>query len=473
MVAAVDPVERLSGLDAGFLYTESPTVHLHTLKIGIIDPDSAPGGYDFERFVAVLEERLHLLPPFRRRVVPVPLGLHHPLWVEDADFDIRRHVRRVRAPAPGGPREMDSCVAEVASTPLPRDRPLWEICVVEGLADGRVGFITKLHHAAADGMTAARLLANVMTSGPEESLAPAVAPPEPWRGEPTPGRYRLLRDALVDGLRLLLALPGLLLRTLGRLPAVVRARRTATERPPAAFAGPATSFSGELTARRGFASCVLPLDDFRTVKEAFAVTINDVVLACVAGALRAHLKAGGEPLDRPLVASVPLSSDAPDTSRLIGNRTSNLLTALAVHVDDPVERLRSTGRVTASAKAVQDALGAETMERWVEYAPSFVYRLLWGRLVPRVHRPPVNVIVSNVAGPREPLFIAGAELVGLQSVGPLLEDVGLNVTVWSYRGSMQVAVLCCPDTLPDPYVVTDGMAAALAELVDRAGPLEE
>ena len=462
-------MERLTGLDASFLYTESPTVHLHTLKIGVIDPASAPGGYDFERFVEVLEERLHLLPPFRRRIVRVPFGLHHPVWIEDAEFDIRRHVRRVRAPAPGGSRELDACIAEVASTPLPRDRPLWEICVVEGLADGRVGFVTKLHHAAADGVAAARLLANVMTPSAEASVAPAEAAPRPWSGEPVPGSRQLLVDALADLGRLAVALPGLLVRTLGRLPGVLRARRRTPDRPPAAFAGPATSFSGALTARRAFASRALPLDDLRQVKAFFGVTINDVVLACVAGALRTHLLAGGEPVDRPLVASVPLSTDAPGTSRLIGNRTSNLMTALRVDLADPVERLRATGRLSASAKAIQEAFGAETMGQWVDYAPPVVFRLIWRRLVPLMRRPPVNAIVSNVAGPREPLFIAGAELVALQSVGPLLEDVGLNVTVWSYRGSMQVAVLCCPDTLADPYVITDGMNAALAELLAHVG----
>ena len=229
-------MERLSGLDASFLYTESPTVHLHTLKIGVIDPASAPGGYDFERFVDVLEERLHLLPPFRRRVVRVPLGLQHPVWIEDADFDIRRHVRRVRAPAPGSSRELDACIAEVASTPLPRNRPLWEICVVEGLADGRVGFVAKLHHAAADGVAAARLLANVMTPSAESSDAVPDPAPNSWRGEPVPGRRRLLLDAVVDLARLAIALPGLLIRTLRRLPGVLRVRRQTTDHPPGAFA---------------------------------------------------------------------------------------------------------------------------------------------------------------------------------------------------------------------------------------------
>jgi diacylglycerol O-acyltransferase len=162
-----------------------------------------------------------------------------------------------------------------------------------------------------------------------------------------------------------------------------------------------------------------------------------------------------------------VSSDDPDTVRLIGNRTSNLMTSLPIDVADPIERLRAASRVARAAKELQNALGVETMEQWVEYSPPLAYRLIWRAIVPRVRRPPINAIVSNVPGPRDPLFIAGAELVGLQSVGPLLEGVGLNVTVWSYRGSMHVSVLCCPDTLPDAHAVTDAFERELAGLVDR------
>ncbi len=459
-------MQRLSGLDASFLYTESPAVHMHTLKIGVIDPADAPGGYSFEQFVEVLDERLHLLPPFRRRPVDVPFQLHHPVWIEDQAFAIRRHLRRVEAAAPGGQRELDACISEVASTPLPRDRPLWEICVVEGLAGGRVGFVAKLHHAMADGVAASQLLVNVMALSAEDSLAPVED--VPWTPDPVPERGDLIRDALRDIGRLTLRLPMLIVRTLGRLGAMLRTRRKASDLPPTAFQGPATSFNRPLTARRAFASITLPLEDFRRVRAAFDVTINDVVLAAVTGSLRDYLRSRGEPHDRPLVAAVPVSSDEPDVVRLMGNRTSNLMTTLRVDLDDPVERLRVIGRVTSTAKDLQNALGVETMEQWVEYSPPAAYRLIWRSLVPRVKRPPINCIVSNVPGPRDPLYVAGAELVELRSVGPLLQGVGLNVTVWSYRGSMDVGVLCCPDTLPDPHAITDGIARAIAELLDRA-----
>jgi len=456
----------LSGLDASFLYTESPTVHMHTLKIGVIDPSGTPGGYSFERFCEVLEERLALLPPFRRRPVPVPFGLVHPVWIEDPDFDLRRHVRQVTAAAPGGGRELDDCISEVASTPLPRDRPLWEICVVEGLEGARLGFVAKLHHAMADGVAAAQLLTNVMAISAEASLEPVE--PGSWRPEPVPSRGQLLAGALRDIGRLALRFPVLLVRTLGRLGGVLRTRREAEHVPPAAFQGPATSFNGRLTARRRFASTALALEDFRRVKAAFAVTVNDVVLSVVAGSLRRYLLERGEPVDRPLVAAVPVSSDQPDTVRLMGNRTSNLFTALRVDEPDPVERVRATSRVTSTAKDLQNALGVETMEEWVEFSPPAAYRLIWRAVVPRVRRPPINAIVSNVPGPREPLYAAGAELVELLSVGPLLEGVGLNVTVWSYRDSMFVGVLCCPDRLADPHAITDGIEAELGGLLDRA-----
>src|SRR4029453_14628732 len=224
-------------------------------------------------------------------------------------------------------------------------------------------------------VAASQLLVNVMAPTPEASLAPVED--VPWTPDPVPSRGDLVRDALKDIARLALRLPGLIVRTLGRLGAVARTRRQASDVPPAAFQGPATSFNRPLTARRGFASITLPLEDFRRVKSAFGVTINDVVLTAVTGALRDHLDAQGEGHDQPLVAAVPGSSDEPHEVRLMGNRTSNLFTTLRVDLDDPVERLQVTSRVTSTAKELQNALGVETMEEGVEYSPPLAYRVRW------------------------------------------------------------------------------------------------
>jgi diacylglycerol O-acyltransferase len=465
-------MERLTGLDAGFLYMETPTLHMHTIKAAVIDPSTVPGGYTFERFKEVLGERLHLLPPFRRRVVEVPLGLHHPVWIEDPDFDLDRHVRRMSLPAPGGRRGMDAAIGEVASTPLPRDRPLWEIVVLEGLPDGRIGFVAKLHHALADGVAAAELLANVMDLEPEPPELPVAE--EPWRPERRPSRRALLWAAIVDAVRGLKRLPALLVRTLRSLLAVGRRRREADVSPPRPVLDtPNTGFSTSLTPRRVFATTTLSLPDIKAVKSAAGVTVNDVLLALVATSLRRYLTDRDDLPAQPLVAGVPVSTDRPDeVRRLGGNKVSNMFTALPTHLADPRERLAAVHEVTSAAKEVHNLLGVDMLADWVEYTPPrpyawFMRQYSRFRIADR-HRPPINVVVSNVPGPRQPLYVAGARLEAIYSVGPVLEGIGLNVTAWSYLDQVHVGAIACADVMPDLEEVTDGLAEALEELLTLA-----
>ncbi len=463
-------MQRLSGMDAGFLHMETPAMHLHTLKIGIIDPSNVPGGFRFEEFRRVLEDRLHLLPPFRQTVVEVPFGLHHPVWIEDADFAIDDHLVRVAVPAPGTMHEVDDLIGHIASRPLDRTRPLWEMWVIEGLADGRVAFVTKIHHAAADGVAASAMLANIMSVGPD--LDP-VNPPQ-FRGERRPGRGALVVRSFVDHVPQFFRLGALLRRTWLAVRAVLAMRRgDELDTPRPVLDAPKASFNGALTSRRVFATTSLPLADFRRVKAAFGVSLNDVVLAVVAGALRRHLDRTGERLDRSLTCSVPVGADGPeDGPRLIGNRVSNLFTTLATDVDDPVQRLRRIHRVTTDAKRMQDALGKDFMESWVEYTPppllkAFVKLYTRYRFADR-HRPAQNLVVSNVPGPREPLFVAGAELTDLYSVGPIMEGMGLNVTVWSYVDRMNFSAMACRNLLPGLRSIVEDLGPALEELLALA-----
>jgi len=453
-------VERLTGLDASFLYNETPTLHMHTLKYTVLDLSTVPGGYDFARFRHELERRLHLLPPFRRRVVDVPAGLHHPVWIEDPDFDLDNHLRRIHVPAPGGRREMDETIAQIASWPLDRSRPLWEIWMLEGLEGGRVGFLAKVHHTLADGVAAAALLANVMTTTPEDVDPPL--PAEEWRPEPKPSGTRLVLMAVVDLFRSIGRLPGLLRRTLPRVRAVARHRKSAEVATPRPILDTVkTPFNGALTANRSFATETLSLDDVKMVKSAFGVTVNDVVLGLVAGSLRRWLDKRGALPAKPLVAGVPVSTDDPgEIKRLGGNKVSNMFTSLRTDLDDPVERLHAIHDVTSAAKVVHNLLGADMLADWSEYTPPRPYAAfmrLYGRLrLADRHRPPINLVVSNVPGPREPLFVAGGRMEGIYSVGPILEGIGMNVTVWSYCDQLNVGVIACREHVPDPHEITDG-----------------
>ena len=463
-------MERLTGIDAIFLYMETPTLHMHTIKVAVLQPVRNVA-YSIERVKSDLRARLHLLPPFRRRIVDVPLGFHHPVWIHDAAFDLDYHVRRATVPAPGGAREMDAVISEIASTPLDRRRPLWELWFLEGLAGGRVAAVGKIHHAVADGAAVASLLANVMAPGLADLAEPA--PEDAWRGEPVPGPGRLLRDAFRDHGRQIARLPGLVRRSLRNLAAVARRRREALVAPPLpSVDAPRTSLNGSLTARRAFASTALALEDIRRVRAAFGVTLNDVLLALVAGALRVHLAARGEHPSDPLVAEVPVGTDAPGVRRLGGNRLSNIFTSLCTDVDDPVARLYAIRDVTKAAKELHALLGPDLYESWVQYAPP-KFTTWWVRLYARLHlvnrhRPPVNVIVSCVPGPGARLAWPGGTLEAIYSVGPIIEGTALNVTAWSYVDRLCVATLVCPDLVSDPHAIARGLHDALAELMAAA-----
>jgi diacylglycerol O-acyltransferase len=335
-----------------------------------------------------------------------------------------------------------------------------------------VGFLAKVHHSVADGVAAAALLANVMATGPED--VDPLPPITPWRAEPMPTWSELLVDAVRDLVRSLARMPALLKRTIPRVRALSRHRKTSEVATPRPILDTArTPFNGSLTAHRSFATGTVPLADLKTVKSAFGVTVNDVVLAIVAGALRAWLDKRSALPDRALVAGVPVSTDDADAvARLGGNKVSNMFTSLCTDVEDPVARLEAIHAITKEAKVVHNLLGADMLADWSEYTPPRPYAWFmrqYGRFnLAERHRPPINLVVSNVPGPRDPLYVAGAQLVGIWSVGPILEGIGLNVTVWSYRDDLNIGVIACREHIPDPHEITDGMADALAELVALA-----
>ena len=463
-------VERMAGVDAGYLYMETPSMHMHTLKIAVIEPKET---FTLERFEEVLAERLDRLPPLQRRAVPVPYGLNHPLWVTDTP-DTGHHVVTHTLPGPGGMRELESVVGEIAGTPLRRDRPLWELHVCEGMADGRVAIVAKMHHALADGIAANALLANVT----DQAADPPGAEPVPAAPAVEPPGSTQVWWALRDAVRQIAFLPPLLWRTAAAVTAVARHRRRSTVTVPRpVLDAPRTSFNGPLSARRSFATCTLPLDDLKRVKQAHGVTLNDVVLAVVAGALRRWLAGRGEQPNGPLMAGVPVGTDSTDSTdgapRLGGNRVSNLFTSLATDVDDPSERLQVIARTTSESKVVQRTLGPTMLVDWVQFTPpapfSAALRAYSRRRTAARHRPPFNVIVSNVRGPGEPVTIADARLTDLYSVGPILEGIGLNVTAWSYVDRLNVSLLTCPDLIPDLRSLTDHLRPALDELLATEG----
>jgi len=458
-------MEPMSGIDAKFLYSETPTAHMHTIKVVVADVSSMPDGFSYGLFVDTLGSQLGRLPLFRRRAVMVPLSLGHPVWVEDPGFDLGNHLSRRTVRAPGTLRDLAVEVGAIAGVPLRRDRPLWEMVVVEGLEGGRMAVVAKVHHAVADGTATVAMLRNIVQGLGEAELEPPV---DHWYPESIPGRRELLRRAVGEHRARLRDVPDLVRRTVRGARASESQRRGSTVRPPLPLQTPRTSLNVSLSADRTFAMTTLSMAELRSVRQAQGTTLNDVYLAVCAGAVRRYLADRGERPDRSLVASVPVSID-PDAARLSGNRVDNLYVTIGTDIDDPLERLQHCHAVVLASKAVRSALGNDLMERRAEVLPPQLYQStlrLWSRtgLADRV-RPPINLVISNVAGPREPIRFGPIALDALYSVGPILEGIGLNLTAWSYVDGLHVSALGCSASLPDPWSVVDRLHDALAELV--------
>lgn len=465
-------MQRLSGLDASFLHLETPSSHMHVASLGIFDPSGVEGGVSLDSVISVYEKRLHLAPPFRRRLAHVPFGLHHPLWIEDPDFDIRNHVRHTAIPSPGSTKELSNLVSRLVALPLDRTRPLWEIWLIEGLADGNVGLLTKVHHAAIDGASGNELLVALLDLSPE--IVEHV-PETEWEPDRVPTDAELLGFAASSLARQPLRVAKALART-ASVALDVRRRgqeSSAPVLPPAPFTAPRTSFNTALTPRRSYAFTSLDLRTVKAVKAAAGCTVNDVVMALCSGALRTYLDGRGEVLDSSLVAMVPVSVRTEDERDALGNKVSMMLCTLASDVDDPADRLKVIQGCMSEAKEQQKAIGADTLQEWAEFAaPAVAGRAarLYSRFkLADLMRPLFNVTISNVPGPPFPLYSAGAKLLANYPVGPIIDGTGLNMTVMSYLDQLDFGLLACPDVLDDVWGLADALHAALDELVEATG----
>lgn len=459
-------MRRLAGADAQFIYQETRVQHLHTFKVAVIDPSTAHDRWSYDLVKERAGESIPLVPPFRWRLVKMPFGLGHPLWVDDPVLDVDYHVRRAAVPAPGGARELCEVISLIASIPLERDRPLWQLWVLEGLEHGYAAYMMKMHHAIADGMASAQILLDTFQAdagGPDQVDALDVSGVV---ADVVPSVPRLVAGGVASMARTAAALPGLSRRTWRAARTGAERKRRGEPQPAAAFSGPLTRFNGSLTPHRWYANVALPLNDMKFVKDAFGVTLNDVLLALVGAVARGYLVDRGELPAEPLTATVPVSVRKPEELRTYGNRTSGWYVSLATDVADPSERLEAVNRSTRAARenlaAKDNELQHDWMENWWLWS-LFARMLPWvGRRV--THRPAYNVIVSNVRGPSVPLYNAGARLMALQSMGPLVGDLGLNVTAWSYCDVMSVGVMACRERMPDIWEFADRFPAELAEL---------
>lgn len=468
-------MDRLNGLDATWLYIETPKNQLHMTGLLVFDPSTMPGGYSFDKMRAFMGNRLERSSTFTRKVMNVPFRISHPVWVEDPDFDLEAHIHRVGCPAPGGPRELAELAGQIAGIPLDRNRPLWEMWFVEGLQHGHVGLVAKMHHATIDGVSGANLMMHIfdLEPNPVEAAGPVAS-----RSENVPSELLLFAQGVLERARQPLLLPPALARTAKGVFELARRRR----QPGAAsmatpFTAPATPFNRPITSHRRVAFTEVSLADVREVKDRHHTTVNDVVLAVCAGAVRRWLEARGALPEKPLIAGVPVSTRGDEAAAFGANLISAMFVSLATDFDDPVERLLAIREATKDAKEEFKAIGADALQDWVEFSGPRLFGLavrLYSQLgLAERHPPALNFLVSNVPGPPIPLYVAGGRLVSLFPMGPIFDGIGLNITVLSYMEKVGFGFVACRELIPDLWEIADAVPAALEELKKGESGLAE
>ncbi len=480
-------------MDALFLAVEDGRNFSHISGLAILDPSTAPGGsLSLEDVQKMIEDRLHLLPPFRWRLAEVPLGLDYPYWVDDPDFDIEFHVRELALPAPGTEAQLALQVERIVSRPLDRARPLWEFYLVQGLEKGRVAVLSKIHHSVVDGVSGAEIMGILFDL---DAAGRDIPPPgESGPTDPVPSSLELFRRAV-------LGTPGRVAGRISKLPSTLpnlvevppirsipgvgligrvaeSARRVVPfegdgevlDRPK--IKAPRTMLNGRVSAHRRVSFGSLPLKAVKEVKDAYGAKVNDVVVSLSAGALREYLISRGDLPDQPLVAMIPISVRTDEQIGTFGNRISMMIVEIPTDEPDPVERLLRSHRSLLKAKERHGALPADLMRSANDFIPPAIFARA-ARAITSVgasprFQPHFNVTLSNVPGPPFPLYIAGAELIANYPISVVADGIGLNITVLSYRDHLDFGIVSDREIAPDLSLIMETLRSDLKILKRRA-----
>ena len=470
-------LQQLSGLDAGFLHMETSRSFGHVSSLSIYRRPADRSFRPFASFRTQLQNRLPLIEPFRRRLVEVPFGLDRPYWIADPDFDLDFHVREIALAKPGNAKQLAEQVARIIARPLDRARPQWEVYVIEGLKGGDFGILTKIHHATIDGASGVELLTIMLDSDPTGG-GPDPGPDD-WQPDPVPSPFELVQRTMMNmalnpgrAARLSVAAAREMARALRRvdladtlddlrrrLPGGSKTEQR--DRPPVLprVAAPPTPFNRSISPHRRFAMGSVALDDVKLIKNHLGVTLNDVVMAVCAGALRRYLlEHDALPAD-PLVAMVPVSIRSGDELDKWTNRVSGIVARLPTDLEDPVDRVRAMHDTMVAAKEQFDLLPADLIVDLSQFtAPALATRAARLAAATRISdrvNPPVNVVISNVPGPRQPVYLTGAQMKHYYPVSTVTDGIGLNMTVQSYVDTLDFGLVSCRELVPDLWDMLD------------------
>jgi WS/DGAT/MGAT family acyltransferase len=458
--------DRLTGLDSSFLHLEHDSTHMHVAACAVFE-GPAPG---YEELVEEIVSRLHLVPRYRQRLAFVPFQQGRPVWVDDPHFNAAYHVRHTALPRPGGDEELKRLTGRVFSQALDRSRPLWELWLVEGLADGRFALLSKTHHALVDGVSGVDIATVLFDSSPDPM---PVAPPEhEWIPRPLPTDAQLLADALLER---------------ATVPAeIVRGVRAALRGPrqvagkvgeglvglgATAFAGlsaaPSSPFNVRIGPHRRFTWVQADLGQFKAVKNSLGGTVNDVIVTVVAGALGRYMRLHGQSTeDVVLKAMIPVSVRADVERGALGNRVAAMWAPLPVGMTDPVGRMLKVRRSMQGLKESGQAVGAQVLTELTGFAPPTIMAQA-ARLQARQRL--FNLVVTNVPGPQTPLYVLGRELLEIYPMVPLAENTALGIAIMSYNGQLGFGLTADYDALADVETLAEELRSSIDELVAAAG----
>lgn len=461
---------RLSALDASFLFLEDASTPLHAGGVAVFTPP--PEGFDHERLVRLIRQRLPFVPRYRQRVRDVPFGLARPVWVDDERFDVTYHVRRSALPKPGTRAQLEELVARLMSRPLDRRRPLWEMYLIEGLADGNFAIVTKSHQALVDGVSAvdiAQVMLDVTPDAPTDAVVS-------WTPRPEPSDVDLLSQALTEAatrpaaaVEAVRGTVGDLSRTAGRIGSrLVGMASTALAMARPASPSPLNVRIGE---QRRFVMVDLALRDLKSVRYALGGTVNDTIVAVISGGLRSWLLARGLPVNQgdALRAMLPISIAVPPAAvgQAGGNRVSASLVDLPVGESDPAVRLQQISFQLAQLQEATQFVGADAIVNIAGFGPPTLHAL-GARAGSTMSNRLYNLVITNVPGPQRPLYAAGSRMVGVYPVVPLTHNQALSIGLTSYDGGVYLGLYADRDALPDVEVLGTCLHESAAELVARA-----
>ena len=463
-----DDIQSISGLDAAFLYAETPTSPMHVGSVAVIE-----GDLTFEEFRQRIIDKIHFIPKLRKRLVYVPMSIDYPYWVDDPNFDIDMHLQHVALPKPGSWKELRKLSSMIFSNHLDQNRPLWSFTFVEGLDSipqvpkGSVAIIAKMHHVAIDGAGGADLLAILFDLSPN--------PPKPkkkadnFRPKALPNELSMIMKSGLSFAKDPLKFPKLVSEAvLATFKTGALTRSKQVEMPTAPFTAPSTPLNGIISGRRKWNCAILSLDRVKALKKTMGTTMNDVMLAICAGALRRYLNEKKKLPTKPLVANVPISTRAGAENHDTGNQISSMLVQLATNVEGPIERLMVIQENTIRGKTYHGAVGAKTLAKMAEAVPFGVANQaaqMYSRFqMAEMHNPVFNVTITNVPGPQFPLYIEGHKLLAIMGMAPIIDGMGLIITILSYNGLVMISPTSDVKSMPDLDVFSRYLRESANEL---------